>query len=63
MHCRMASRRICDIVLGLKADVRFGRSMVFLKEAQNLLLQQVVVNLLQSGECTANLEKGGRAVL
>ncbi|CAG9536769.1 unnamed protein product, partial [Cercopithifilaria johnstoni] len=40
IDCRVASRRICDIVLGPRADIRLGKTMVFLKEAQHLLLQQ-----------------------
>uniref|UniRef100_A0A1I7VNY1 Unconventional myosin-VIIa n=1 Tax=Loa loa TaxID=7209 RepID=A0A1I7VNY1_LOALO len=40
IDCRVASRRICNTVLGLKADIRLGKTMIFLKEAQNLLLQQ-----------------------
>ncbi|KAL3989236.1 Myosin head (motor domain) family protein [Acanthocheilonema viteae] len=39
-NCRAASRRICDIVLGPRADIRLGKTMIFLKEAQHLLLQQ-----------------------
>ncbi|MCP9257783.1 Unconventional myosin heavy chain 6 [Dirofilaria immitis] len=40
VNCREASRRICNIVLKPKADIRLGKTMIFLKEAQNLLLQQ-----------------------
>ncbi|VDM12005.1 unnamed protein product [Wuchereria bancrofti] len=40
INCRMASRRICDITLGPEADIRLGKTMIFLKEAQHLLLQQ-----------------------
>ncbi|VDO54001.1 unnamed protein product [Brugia timori] len=42
INCRMASQRICDITLGPKADIRLGKTMIFLKEDQHLLLQQVV---------------------
>ncbi|VIO88002.1 Uncharacterized protein BM_BM5723 [Brugia malayi] len=40
INCRMASQRICDITLGPKADIRLGKTMIFLKEDQHLLLQQ-----------------------
>uniref|UniRef100_A0A0R3RZD1 SSD domain-containing protein n=1 Tax=Elaeophora elaphi TaxID=1147741 RepID=A0A0R3RZD1_9BILA len=40
IDCRLASRRICNTVLGPRADIRLGRTMIFLKEAQHLLLQQ-----------------------
>ncbi|VDK73284.1 unnamed protein product [Litomosoides sigmodontis] len=37
---RVASQRICDIVLGPRADIKLGKTMLFLKDAQHLLLQQ-----------------------
>ncbi|VDM94340.1 unnamed protein product, partial [Onchocerca ochengi] len=46
VDCRAASRRICNIVLGPKANIRLGKTMIFLKESQHLLLQQEQENML-----------------
>uniref|UniRef100_A0A915PU59 Uncharacterized protein n=1 Tax=Setaria digitata TaxID=48799 RepID=A0A915PU59_9BILA len=40
VDCRAASRQICSVVLGANVDIRLGKTMVFLKEAQHLILQQ-----------------------
>ena len=37
--CRMATSRICSAVLG-KADYQLGKTKVFLKDAQDLFLEQ-----------------------
>lgn len=38
-NCRQATARICQAVLG-KADYQLGRTKVFLKDAQDLFLEQ-----------------------
>uniref|UniRef100_A0A0M3IW31 Myosin motor domain-containing protein n=1 Tax=Ascaris lumbricoides TaxID=6252 RepID=A0A0M3IW31_ASCLU len=40
VDCYTAAKKICETVLGAKADFQLGRTKVFLKDAQDLFLQQ-----------------------
>uniref|UniRef100_A0A915BGX9 Myosin-VIIa n=1 Tax=Parascaris univalens TaxID=6257 RepID=A0A915BGX9_PARUN len=40
VDCYTAAKKICESVLGAKADFQLGRTKVFLKDAQDLFLQQ-----------------------
>uniref|UniRef100_A0A183VGX0 Myosin motor domain-containing protein n=1 Tax=Toxocara canis TaxID=6265 RepID=A0A183VGX0_TOXCA len=40
IDCYAAAKKICEAVLGSKADFQLGRTKVFLKDAQDLFLEQ-----------------------
>lgn len=41
MDCQKAAKKICDQVLGNNSDFQLGKTKVFLKDKQDLFLEQV----------------------